>query len=292
MINPLTILHRHSSQSPSLQKAIPEYCWKKKYSVSVIFNVNGMGVLCQLVNEIYSVKIPINKTHVALRNSRRRKMQSLAFLLSIAATATLLPTSDAANLLRTSSSSDGGSYALNQPALGGPELGGSPLFTGIGAISPHFTPSEHLDTSIQGAPETSLQESLLESNTPLDGYFVVATYSGNTCTTEIVADATLLNSCMKDTTNGGTEYMKLTATSSYSFKTFYFDKECTQVISVRKPQSYLVGCTSGTLTYVSTNSIPPSTTLMASQRYSHNCHIFSVFFIPTLTILLLFTTFH
>ena len=216
-----------------------------------------------------SATSPIHKKNfVVLHNIRRRKMQYPAALLVIAAISTLLPTFSATNLLRELSLNDRGPFALiNQTAVGD-----SPVIGEMGATSQNSALSMRLDTSIQGSQLTHSQDRLLQqSTTPLNGYLIVATYSDNTCTTEIVADATLLNFCMKDTTNGGTEYMILTATESYSFKTFYFDKECTQVISVRKPKTYLIGCTGSSLTYVSESSIPPSTVLMASQRYTVRC---------------------
>lgn len=221
------------------------------------------------------------KNFVVLHCIRRRKMQCPATLLVIAAISTLLPTFSATNLLRKLSLNDRGPYALINQTV----VGDSPGIGEMGATSQNSALSVRLDTSIQGSQQTYSQDRLLQSATPLNGYLIVATYSDNTCTTEIVADATLLNFCMKDTTNGGTEYMTLTATESYSFKTFYFDKECTQVISVRKPKTYLIGCTESSLTYVSESSIPPSTVLMASERYTVRCVTQPVLSFPSLTIL-------
>ena len=92
-----------------------------------------------------------------------------AVLLLLAASASLVPTSSAADLLRELSSNDGDRSAPNQAALVD-----SPVIEEMGATSQNSALSMQLDTSIQGSQETYLQDRLLQSTTPLTGYMVIA----------------------------------------------------------------------------------------------------------------------
>ena len=168
-------------------------------------------------------------------------------LLLAAAIASLVPSSCATNLLRKLSLNDGDLSAPNQPAVSDSHVIGE-----MGAISQDSALSTRLDTSVRGFLRTYPQESLPVSTTSLTGYMMIATYDDAACTKLQVAVASILNTCTKSTDG----YMKLTATASDSFITYYSDKECTKVTSTDLPATYPTGCTGSTLTYVSSNGIP------------------------------------
>lgn len=186
-----------------------------------------------------------------------RRLPIFLFLTSSARS--LVPTYVGPNLLQKLSSNDEDRSTFSQTALDD-----SYSTEKVLSIFQHSTSSEPSNIS---PSQSNPRESLLESTTPLEGYFIVATYSGSVCTSEVIAVSSPLNSCTKYTEAGIEEYMKLTATASYSFKTFYSDKECSIETSSQSPDIYPSGCNNGSLVYVSLDGIPPSSSAMASLRF-------------------------
>ena len=179
--------------------------------------------------------------------------------LLLAATASLVPTSSASNLLRELSSSDGDLSALNQLAEGD-----SPDIEEMGGTSQDSALSMRLDASIQGSPQTNLQDRLLQSSTPLTGYMITAVYNDATCTKLYVANAFILNTC----TRFNDMYSKLTATVTDSFYTYYSDKECTKMTSTGPTIPYTSGCNSKMMTSVNSNGdFTSSSALVSRTRY-------------------------
>jgi hypothetical protein len=204
-----------------------------------------------------------------------RTIRLPVFLVVATTAASLVSTSIGPNLFRKLTSNAEGRSTLSQFALDD-----SPSAEEMPGIFKHFTFSERLNILIPGSSQTNLKESMLESTTPLEGYLIVATYSGSACASEVIAISSPLNSCTKYTAAGITEYMKLTATESYSLKTFYSDQECRTVTATESPNSYVSGCNSGSLVYVSLDGIPPSSSAMASLRFVVTRMVFSSSFPP------------
>ena len=182
-----------------------------------------------------------------------------AFLLLLAATASLVPTSCATNLLRKASVNDGDLFSSDRPSAGD-----SAVIRASGAISHDYAHSMLLDTSIQRFQQPYRQESLLASSTSLTGYMMTALYDDAACTKFQLALASILNTC----TAAGGEYMKLTATATGSLTTYYSDKECTKVTSTGTPKTFPIGCVSSMMMYVSANGVPTtSSAVVGISRY-------------------------
>ena len=168
-----------------------------------------------------------------------------ALLLLLAATASLVPTSCASNLLRKLSVNDGDVIAPNQPSLGD-----SPVIGEIEAISQDSALSMRLDTSIGSFQQPYPQESLLVSTTSLTGYLMIAIFTDTTCTKIQSALAQLLDACIEVSSG----YQKLTTTATDYITTYYSDKECTMVTSTDAPAPFTSGC-NGYMIYVSANGV-------------------------------------
>ena len=192
-------------------------------------------------------------------NPLRRIMNFPTLLLLLAATASLVPTSGASNVLRKLASSNGDLSALNQPPVDD-----SPVVGEMGGTSQDSALSMRLDTSIQGSQQTNLQDRLLQSTTPLTGYLIVTQYGGAACTKLQVASASILNTCKRFSTDA---FYKMTATATDYFITEYSDKECTKMIST-DTTPYTSGCNNDTMIYVNSNGVPMSSSALVSiSRY-------------------------
>ena len=206
----------------------------------------------------------MKEDYSAKQNSRTRMMIFPALLLLLAATASLVPTSCASNLLRKASLNDGDVSALNRSAVGD-----SPNMGGMGVISPDSALSLRLDSTFQSFQQTSL----LVSTTSLTGYLMRAVYDDAACTKLLFAAAYFLNTC-RIAYRGG--YTKLTATAADHLRTYYSDKECTMVTETEAPETYSSGCSlANPRTYVSTDGVlTASTAIVAVSR----CVVVSIIF--------------
>ena len=134
-----------------------------------------------------------------VQNSPTRKMNFTVLLLLLAATASLVPTSCASNLLRKMSPHDGDLSAPNQLSSGN-----SPVTGEMEAIAL----SMRLDTSIQNFQQPHPQESLPVSTTSLTGYLMSEVHGNAACTKLHYVVATILNTCINEVIATG-PYTKL-----------------------------------------------------------------------------------
>ena len=101
----------------------------------------------------------------------------------------------------------------------------------------------------------------------LTGYLIFATYSDAACTSVILATASLLNSCIKYESRGALNgYLKITANATAYTETFYSDKECTAG-RFSSTVEYSGRCTGLSSMYISSDSVPPSSSALVSSRY-------------------------
>ena len=174
-------------------------------------------------------------------------MRLPAFPVVMAALVSLLQTSNASNL-RELSSNDEGQHTFNPPSKD------------RGVFSVQLR-------SDQEFLRTNPQKNQLDAETTLSGYLIFATYSDTACTSVILATATLLNKCIKYEISGvPTGYSMITATASNYTETFYSDIECRRVRRRGAPVNYSGRCTGLSSMYISSNSVPPSSSALVSSR--------------------------